>query len=216
MIVLVGCEESQEICKAFREKGHEAYSCDVQDCSGGHPEWHLKMDIFEAIEYLKSIGKKPNLFIAHPPCKYLSNAAVWCFNIGKLGEKALDRWEDRIKSARFFFALWNQDIEKICLENPIGFFNSDMGFRPHQIIQPYFFGDAQIKTTCLWLKNLPSLKHFAVSDLFNDRTHSEKPIPFYYRSRDGKAIHFTEANHGSFDRSKTFSGIAKAMADQWG
>lgn len=210
MIVLIGCEESQTTCKAFRALGHEAYSCDLQDCSGGHPEWHLKMDVFEAIALIK-----PKLFIGHPPCTFLSNAAAWCFNIEKLGNKALDRWVNRIEAARFFMRMWEQDIEYICLENPIGFFNNDLGFRPHQIVQPFQFGDSQIKTTCLWLKNLPQLKHIAQTDLFDTKTHVAKPKPIYHRKSDGKAIHFTEANHGSFDRSKSFPGISNAMAEQW-
>jgi len=208
--VLIGCEESQTVTIAFRELGLEAYSCDLQPCSGGYPEWHLQMDVFEAIELIK-----PKLFIGHPPCTFLSNAAAWCFNIEKLGDKALDRWENRIEAARFFLKMWHQDIEFICLENPIGFFNNDLGFRPHQIIQPFFFGDSQIKTTCLWLKNLPLLKHFEATDLFNDKSHVDKPEAIYNRKSDGKAIHFTEANHGSFSRSKSFPGIAKAMATQW-
>lgn len=209
--ILIGCEESQTTCIEFRKLGYEAYSCDLQECSGGHPEWHLKMDVFEAVELIK-----PTLFIGHPPCTFLSNAAAWCFNIEKLQDKALDRWIKRIEAAKFFMKMWNLPIEHICLENPIGFFNNDTGFRPHQIIQPFFFGDNQIKTTCLWLKNLPPLQHFETADLFAEQTHIEKPKPLYFRKTDGKAIHFTEANHGSFDRSKSFPCIAKAMAEQWG
>ena len=210
--VLIGCEESQTTCMAFRNLGFNAFSCDIQDCSGGFPEYHIKEDVFEVMKEIK-----PTLFIGHPPCTFLSNAAAWCFNIEKLGNKALDRWEKRIESARFFMKMWDaKDIPFIALENPIGFLNNDTGFRPTQIVQPFYFGDAHMKTTCLWLKNLPKLVHNPVNDLFSKKTHSKKPEPIYLRKTDGKAIHFSEAKHGSFERSKSFSGISNAMAQQWG
>lgn len=211
MIVLFGCEESQTGTIAFRNKGYEAYSCDIQPCSGGHPEWHLQMDVFEAISAVK-----PKIFIGHPPCTYLSNAGAGHFNIEKLGNKALDRWDKRIEAAKFFINLWNQEIEYICLENPIGFFNNDLGFRPTQIIQPYYFGDNQLKTTCLWLKNLPKLQHFPIDDLFSIQTHIKQPAPIYVSKNRLKCYHFTEANKGSCARNKTFPAIAEAMATQWG
>lgn len=149
MKVLVACEESQEVCKAFRAKGHEAYSCDLQDCSGGHPEWHIKAD---ALEILKI---KWDLIIDHPPCTYLSNAGarwLWAGNALNMG-----RYLQGLEGKDFFMKFFNADCEKIAIENPIP---SNIYEMPKctQTIQPYEFGEPWSKKTCLWLKGLPPLK----------------------------------------------------------
>lgn len=213
MRILIGCEESQEVCKAFRNKGHESYSCDIQECSGGHPEWHYHQDIFEVIE---KYGPW-DMMIAHPPCTYLSHAGNNYLNIEKYGQAAINRRESQIEAADFFMQLWKANIPKICIENPIGYINSRLPTT--QIIQPYYFGDSDKKTTCLWLKGLPKLVHFKVDDLFAVKTHViADPI---YIDRSGKKRYFTDSISGSSKegkklRSKTFPGIAQAMADQWG
>lgn len=204
MKVLVACEESQAVTIAFRNKGHEAYSCDIQDCSGGHPEWHLKGDVFEFI------NQGWDMLIGHPPCTYLSYAgtAHWN-NPGRL--------EKRLAALDFFAKLWLAPIEKICLENPKGCASPTIA-KYSQEIQPYYFGDSDIKTTWLWLKNLPLLIHSEDDNLFFNKTHSEKPEP---NSIDNTPRHkkryFTDGpSRDPKVRSKTFPGIAQAMADQWG
>lgn len=141
MKVLIMCEESQAICKAFRDKGREAYSNDLQDCSGGHPEWHLQMDCFKAYEIIK-----PELVIGHPPCQFITNAGIAYFNLEKYGDKAMERWAKRKEASELFMKMWNLPVKKMCLENPVGFINS---FMPaSQVIHPYMFGDAHKKRTC--------------------------------------------------------------------
>jgi hypothetical protein len=218
MKVLIACEESQTVCIAFRELGHEAYSCDIQDCSGGHPEWHIKDD---AIKILYS--ENWDLMIAHPPCTYLSISGNNWFNILKYGIKAEQRFAMKEHAIQFFIKLYNSNINKICIENPVGFMNTQI--KPDQIIQPWMFGDEYQKKTCLWLKNLPQLKHINEDDLFDQKTHVNKGEFFewvdgktgknkrqplwYYKAKKNK-------NLTSKLRSKTFPGIAKAMAIQWG
>lgn len=143
MKVLIACEESQEVCKAFRKLGFEAYSCDLKECSGGHPEWHLQMDVFQAIKLYKW-----DLMIAHPPCTFLSiSGNRWMNDSIHYPNRAKDR-KDAIE---FFLALINQDIPHIAIENPIGIMSTQYR-KPNQIIQPYMFGDKAQKPTCLWLK----------------------------------------------------------------
>ena len=217
MKVLIACEESQTVCKAFREKGHEAYSCDIQDCSGDHPEWHIKDDV------LKIINDNWDLMIAHPPCTYLSISGNSWFNILKYGVKAEQRFSMKEHAIQFFIKLYNSNIPKICIENPVGFMNTQI--KPDQIIQPWMFGDEYQKKTCLWIKNLPLLKHINEDDLFDQKTHVNKGEFFewvdektgknkrqplwYYKAKKNK-------NLTSKLRSKTFPGIAQAMASQWG
>ena len=141
--VLVACEESQEVCKAFRELGHEAYSCDLQDCSGGHPEWHIKADALEIIKI------KWDLIIAHPPCTDLAVSGARWFK-----EKQADGRQQ--KSIEFFMKFINADCERIAVENPVCIMSS-VYRKPDQIIQPWMFGHGEMKTTCLWLKGLPPL-----------------------------------------------------------
>lgn len=210
MRVLIACEESQIVCKAFRERGHEAYSCDLQEQSGGHPEWHLLGDALKAIKYYGPW----HLMIGHPPCTYLSYAATSSWNNE-------GRLEKRLEALKFFADLWRAPIEKICLENPMGCASPTIA-KYSQIIQPYYFGDTESKRTCLWLKNLPKLKHLKESSMFEQSTHEKPKIYGYYKNGKnvGKPIYGNNYLKFSEDRGKirsvTFPGIAKAMAEQWG
>jgi hypothetical protein len=217
MKVLIGCEESQSVCLAFRALGHEAYSCDLKPCSGGHPEWHFKQSIFEVAE------QGWDLLIAHPPCTYLTVTGNSWFNFERYGQKAIDRWSDRFDASMFFIKLWNLNIDKICLENPIGFISNII--KPSQIIQPYYFGDEAQKTTCLWLKGLPLLKHYSEPDLFTEKTHVDRGEMVTWINKQGKKKSMPKWYSDAFKlpayqraelRSKTFSGISVAMAEQWG
>ena len=153
MRVLLACEESQAVCKEFRKLGHEAYSCDIQECSGGYQEWHFKQDIFEAIE----MGW--DIMIAFPPCTHLAVSGAAHFE-----KKRKDgRQQEGID---FFMKIVNAPIERIAIENPVGIM-SKIYRKPDQVIQPYYFGDEAQKTTCLWLKNLPPLYHNAKPNLFD-------------------------------------------------
>ena len=203
MRILVACEESQAVTKELRRLGHEAYSCDIQECSGGVQQWHLKVD---ALELLKMTW---DMIIAFPPCTYLTVTGNRWFNEEKYGEIARQRKENRIKAIKFFMAFANADCEKIAIENPIGVM-SHYWRKPDQIIQPYEFGHRERKATCLWLKGLPLLRP----------TKIVKPEIIHHKSgrTDGK-WHFETISlpkeERSKIRSKTFPGIAKAMAKQW-
>lgn len=203
--ILVGCEESQAVCKAFRKRGHEAFSCDIQPCSGGHPEWHIQDDLLKVVNY------GWDMMIAHPPCTYLSYAGTRHWNNPGRLRKRLDALE-------FFAALWEAPIGKICLENPKGCASPTIA-KYSQEIQPYHFGDSDLKTTWLWLKNLPPLVWHEKDNLFAKRTSVGKPEPIYV-NKNGKNIYFSDAFSPSPDRaklrSKTFPGTAEAMAEQWG
>ena len=198
MRVLIACEESQEVCKAFRTKGHYAYSCDILPCSGGHPEWHIQRDIIETLEYTINFW---DLMIAHPVCTYLCNSGVrWLYNPDKTINT--ERWNQLIKGATFFKKLQNIDIPKIAIENPIMHKHAIKlinGKKPNQIIQPYQFGHGETKATCLWLKNLPKLKPTNIVEGREARIHKMAS------SKDRGKL-----------RSRTYPGIAKAMAEQWG
>ena len=218
MKVLIACEESQAVCKAFREKGHEAYSCDIIECSGGHPEWHIlgdvldvlspttKFDWNDTIEFETMDGKyhviegKWDMIIAHPPCTYLSNAgARFLYPKGVLNE---DRLRLGLEAKEFFMALYNADCEKICVENPTPSRVYELP-KYTQVIQPYQFGHPVQKRTCLWLKGLAPLQP---TDIVEERQSSK--IPGNWFNKGGK--------ERQKNRAKTFPGIAKAMADQWG
>ena len=202
--VLVACEESQVVCTAFRERGFEAYSCDVIDCSGGHPEWHIKDDV------LKHLNDGWDLMIAHPPCTYLTYAGTRHWN-------TQGRWKLRLDAINFFMVFVNAPIEHTCLENPFGIM--EQIYRPSdQEIHPYFFGDEALKRTCLWLKNLPLLKYQLENGLFEYRTSTDKPEPLSVDSTPNHhKRYFTDSKIRRPDlRSKTFPGIARAMATQWG
>lgn len=246
MKILVACEESQAVCKAFREKGHEAYSCDIIDCSGGHPEWHIFGDVLEVlnpkpikvarndirtgIEFYTNYGQtshtiwgKWDMIIAFPPCTDLAVSGARHFE----KKRADGRQRDSIE---FFCQFLNADCEKIAIENPIGIISGDyilkwfpglaekygLPIKPSQIIQPYEYGHTARKATCLWLKNLPLLK----------ATKIVEPELLHYTGKNGKKITFSKDYCGAFDwndandrrkkRSKTYAGVAKAMAEQWG
>ena len=151
MKVLLACEESQAVTIEFRKLGHEAYSCDILECSGGHPEWHLQQDVTELLK------EKWDMIIAFPPCTFLTVTGNRWFNIEKYGEKAIQRHKDREEAIKFFMMFANANCDKIAIENPVGIMSSTWR-KPDQIIQPYQFGDAFEKKTCLWLKNLPKLE----------------------------------------------------------
>ena len=160
MYVLVACEESQEVCKAFREKGQIAYSCDIQKCSGGHPEWHIRNDVLKVLDGDKYIITsdemvhyipKWDMIIAFPPCTYLTNTGNRWFDIERYGEDAIKRYSERKKAQEFFMQFVNANCERIAIENPIGCMSTYYK-KPSQIIHPYMFGDPERKATCLWLK----------------------------------------------------------------
>ena len=225
MKVLVACEESQRVCTAFRERGHEAYSCDIIECSGGHPEWHIKGDALEILEggdivtmdgVCHNIGKW-DMMIAHPPCTYLSNVHTRGFSLRvTLPEKVVRRWIERAKAAVFFMRFIGADIPKICVENPVGFMNTAYR-KPDMTIHPYMFADSTedsenyvTKATCLWTKGLPNLKTNGLPKPNN--------AEIYGRFPSGKAKTWEDqvTKDRARERSKTFPGIAKAMVEQWG
>ena len=200
MRVLIACEESQEVCKAFRARGHEAYSADLQECSGGHPEWHIKGDVLPIINgrcsFCTEGGVEVNmpdrwdLIIAHPPCTDLAvSGARW------FAEKQKDFRQQ--KSCVFFMQMMLADCDHIAVENPIGIMSTCFR-KPDQIIQPWQFGHGETKATCLWLKNLPLLTPTDVVD-----------------GREQKVWRMGPSPERAKLRSKTYSGIAKAMADQY-
>lgn len=220
MRVLVACEESQRVCMAFRERGHEAYSCDIIEPSGGHPEWHILGDAlkliepnaggisFQTMDGAKHIIEKWDILIAHPPCTYLSNAGA-CRLYPRKGQLNIERYELGMKAKAFFMAFYNADIDRICVENPIPSRVFEMP-QYTQTIQPYEFGHPYTKKTCLWLKNLPKL----------EPTNMVEPIAPYVPAGTGRKI---KAKYGAAkrgddakNRSKTFEGIAQAIAEQWG
>lgn len=194
MRVLVACEESQRVCIAFREKGHEAYSCDIQPCSGGHPEWHIQGDV------LPLLSENWDLLIAHPPCTFLSNAgAVRMFPNGELNR---ERYEKALAAREFFYKFLNADVPRICVENsmPLSFLGLP---KPDCIIQPWQFGQPYTKRTFLWLRNLPPL---VPTELVYGNI-----LPWVSCHQQKKGIATSKKI-----RSKTFPGIARAMAEQWG
>lgn len=230
MKVLVACEESQAVCKAFREKGHEAYSCDIQDCSGGCPEWHIKGDVLPLLngncEIITADGKthsiqgKWDLIIAHPPCTHICVSGARHFE----KKRADGRQKEGIE---FFCKFLNADCDKIAIENPVGIISGEyiktyfptiakkygLPLKPSQTVQPYEYGHESRKATCLWLKNLPLLKP----------TNIVEPVLKTYQCKNGKIAIFSEdygkttiKGNRQKSRCKTFDGIAKAMAEQWG
>ena len=218
MKVLVACEESQEVCKAFRAKGHEAYSCDIQEPSGGHPEWHILGDALVAIKggqvttmdgQAHDVGKW-DLIIAHPPCTYLTNAgARWLWAGGKLHE---ERYKKGMEARKFFMRFIEADCPRIAVENPIPSAVYELPTYT-QIIQPYEYGHPHTKKTCLWLKGLPPLHPTEIVKPGKGRRFQQKNGNWRYScwemdQRGGK--------ERARERSKTFPGIAKAMAEQWG
>jgi hypothetical protein len=215
MKVLVACEESQVVCKAFRAKGHEAYSCDIQECSGGNPEWHLQMDFFEAYKL-----KAWDLVITFQPCTDLAVSGCRWF------DKKRDSGSQE-KSIRFFYEVWKLSN---CSENPVGIMNGGkyikkyfpvlynemkeygFPFKPTQIVHPYYFGDGERKKTCLWLRGL---KKLSATDIVPIEYIEGKNGKRYTKTHYGSCFKTDRSEQGKL-RSKTFPGIAQAMADQWG
>jgi len=209
MKILVACEESQAVTKELRKLGHEAFSCDLLPCSGGHPEWHFKQDVFEVIK------QGWDMMIAHPPCTFLAvSGARWLYN--KDGSKNIKRYKNQAEALDFVQKLMDAPINKIAIENPISVISSNIR-KPDQIIQPWMFGDKAQKSTCLWLKNLPKLEPTDIVDKgefieFISKKGVKKKQPKWYFDalKDAK----TPAERRTL-RSKTFKGIAEAMATQW-
>lgn len=216
MYVLIACEESQRSCIAFRNRGFEAYSCDIQSCSGGHPEWHIEGDAlkilnggyFTTADGISHFVPEWDLLIAHPPCTYLSNAgARWLYKNGILQK---ERYAKGIKAKEFFMEFYNAPIEHIALENPVP---SRVFCMPtySQIIQPYQFGHPYSKRTCLWLHNLPTL---LPTDIVA-KVATWCPSGSYSYKHEKQYIGMFTTDRAK-NRSKTFPGIAEAMATQWG
>lgn len=207
MYVLIACEESQRSCIEFRKRGFEAYSCDIQPCSGGHPEWHICGDvlaILEGGEFFASNGDNHyipswDLIIAHPPCTYLSNAGSrWLYAHGYLNK---DRYNKGLEAKQFFLEFYNAKCSHVAIENPVpsAIYNLP---RYSQIIQPYMFGEPYQKRTCLWLKGLPKLKP---TNIVSNPVSTMEAKWFNSGGKERQK-----------NRSKTFKGIAKAFAEQWG
>lgn len=202
--ILLACEESQAVTKEFRALGHEAYSCDILPASGGHPEWHLQQDVTELLE------QHWDLIIAFPPCTYLTVTGNRWFNVEKYGDKALKRIEDRKDAINFFMLFANAKADYIAIENPVGVMSTEWR-KPNQIINPYQFGDPFEKKTCLWLKGLPNLVETNVVEPAPRKYfESGKSMPAWY----AECWHLPSAERSTM-RSKTFPGIANAMATQW-
>ena len=204
MKILVACEESQAVTIELRRLGHEAFSCDIEPCSGGHPEWHLQQDV------LPLLAEKWDMIIAFPPCTYLTAAgAIRLYNKDH-SIKDFNRLEKGKHAADFFWQLLNADCPKIAVENPTMLKCWGLP-KPSQVIEPYMFGDPWKKRTCLWLLGLPQL----------EPTETVEPLGLWTGStsgRRGKAVYSRYAISGNRNpkiRAKTFPGIAKAMAEQW-
>lgn len=209
MRVLVACEESQEVCKAFRARGHEAYSCDIQDCSGGHPEWHIKGDCLPLLngncEFVTCGGgrtmiDKWDLIIAHPPCTKTSNAGAK--HLWKGHKLNIPRYYEGLCGKALFMAILEADCRKIVVENPVPSAIFDFP-KPTQIIQPYEYGHPVSKKTLLWIKGVEPLKP----------TKIVEPIA---NCHEAGTWFMKGGKERQKNRAKTFPGIAKAMAEQWG
>ena len=218
MNVLVACEESQAVCKAFRARGHRAFSCDIQDCSGGHPEWHIKGDVLPLLNgnctFTTMDGKQHeqrdrwDLIIAHPPCTYLSNAGA-CRMYPKKGIVDRQRYAKAMEARKFFFRFMEADCERIAVENPLPLKIVNLP-KETQTVQPYEYGHPYSKRTLLWLKGLPPLEPTKIC-----KTH----VPWLpsNTSAFAKGMGGSKgAIRGSKNYAKTFSGIAEAMEEQWG
>ena len=220
MKILIACEESQAVCKAFREKGHEAYSCDIIKCSGGHPEWHILQDVLPILngncEFFTQNGEKHtinsrwDMIIAHPPCTRLCNSGQrWCYYGSE--EYRNKKKAEREEAVSFFMHFVNADCDKIAIENPSGIMSTRYQ-KPSCTYNPYDFeGETECKKTCLWLKGLEPLK-----------PTRKTPLPKEERTQNIWKAHFNGKQYAWNDpevakfRSKTPFGVAKAMSEQWG
>lgn len=219
MKVLVACEESQTVCKAFRERGHEAYSCDIQEPSGGHPEWHILGDVlpllngnceFKTMDGLTHrISGKWDLIIAHPPCTYLTNAGA-CRMYPQKGKIDPNRFAKAMEAKKFFMDFLNADCEKICIENPVPLSVVELP-KKTQAIQPYEFGHPYTKKTYLWLKGLPNLVPTNIIEPVGPYVCGNAEI---WKKQAAKGVVYGKEKSAKH-RSKTFEGIAAAMASQW-
>lgn len=218
MKVLVACEESQAVCKAFRKRGHEAYSCDIIECSGGHPEWHIQDDVLPLLNgnrefkttdgQAHTINGKWDLIIAHPPCTYMSKAGArfMYLTAGNVNEERLKK---ALQAKDFFMQFMNADCDRICVENPTPL--KIVGLpKESQVIQPYQFGHPYSKRTLLWLNGLPELKPTEI--LTEYKPYLPSNTGGVSRGKGGSR----GVAHNPKDASKTFEGVAKAMAEQWG
>lgn len=193
MRILVACEESQAVTKEFRALGHEAFSCDIEPCSGGHPEWHLQCNVELLLE------EQWDMIIAFPPCTHLAvSGAAWF---------AQKRADGRQQAAVDFFMMFaNHPCPRIAIENPVGIISSTWR-KPDQIIQPWMFGHPESKATCLWLKGLQKLHE----------TYNVKAVfDLLPKNRQQRLHYLPPSPERAKLRSKTFPGIARAMAEQWG
>ena len=199
MRILIACEFSGIVRDAFRAKGHDAWSCDLLPCEADY-FYHIQADVLDMLD------GRWDLMIAHPPCTHL------CCSGARWFEKKQVKQREAIY---FFMKLADANIPKICIENPVGIM-STLWRKPDQIIQPYYFGDAYQKTTCLWLKNLPCLSHWNEDNLFFKKTHTNKGEFVTYASGKKMPRWYAELRGQGKKRSVTFQGIADAMAEQWG
>lgn len=232
--ILIGCEESQTVCKAFRARGFNAFSCDIEPCSGGHPEWHIQQDVLEIINphqisnsfygiVFRTVDGEAykikngwDLIIFHPPCTFLTCAGNRWYNVEKYGDKARQRLKDREEAVEFFMKLYNTDCPYIAVENPQGIMSTRFR-KPDQYIQPYEYGDPARKTTGLWLKGLPCLKptNIVEPDLITF-VNAKGQTRTMDRGISGfDTLHLPPKERARV-RSKTYQGIADAMASQWG
>lgn len=228
MRILVACEESQAVCQAFRERGHEAYSCDLIECSGGHPEWHIKGNCLPLLNGKCSfstmdgaahrIDGRWDMIIAFPPCTFLTNSGNRWFDAAKYGKGAQERWNKRCFAVAFFLQIAFADCRRIAIENPIGCISSYWR-KPDQIVQPWMFEGQEQKSTCFWLKGLPLLiprvtipPPIEWKEWVCRKTGRKKRQPKWYAD----AFYDLSPDERARVRSKTFPGIARAMAEQWG
>lgn len=220
MKVLVACEESQAVCKAFRDLGHEAYSSDIIPCSGGHPEWHIMGDVLQVLngrcmfgtqdDTIHEIRTRWDLIIAHPPCTYMSNAGA-CRMYPRKGEIDPERFKKAMEAKAFFMAFYNADCEKICIENPVPLRVVELPEKT-QVIQPYEYGSPYTKKTYLWLKGLPNLIPTDIVEPLGPYVCGNAEI---WKKQAARGIVYGKEK-SSKHRSKTFPGVALAMAEQWG
>jgi len=227
MNILIACEESQAICTEMRSLGHTAFSCDIIECSGGHPEWHIMSDCipilngkctFKTMDGTEhNIDKEWDMIIAHPPCTYLTISANKYYSIEQYGDKAIQRMALREEAKDFFMQFIHANCERIAVENPVGVMSTYYR-KPDCIVSPHMFGDPVSKKTCFWLKGLPKLEPTNIVDV--KRIHSSGKSggysgPLWYATdENGNILSWNDPRTAKI-RSKTYPGIAKAIAEQW-